>query len=90
MKIELIRAWPRRFDRMEVELPAGACLEDALAASGWLPDATITGYAIFGQRAGPETPLHEGDRVELLRALEADPKEARRRRAELSKQEPSR
>jgi len=39
------------------------------------------GYAIFGQRAHPDTPLADGDRVELLRPLVADPKDLRRRRA---------
>jgi putative ubiquitin-RnfH superfamily antitoxin RatB of RatAB toxin-antitoxin module len=45
-----------------------------------LREATLD-YAIFGQRAGLATPLREGDRVELLRPLRADPKDARRARA---------
>ena len=48
----------------------------------------ITGFAVFGVRATLETRLHEGDRVELLRELLADPKDARRRRAETTKTKP--
>ena len=39
------------------------------------------GYAIHGQRAELTDQLHDGDRVELLRGLLADPKDARRKRA---------
>lgn len=82
MKIELVRAWPRRFERIELELSDGACVADALAASGWAPLDDVAGHAIHGQRASLDTPLRDGDRLELLRALTLDPKEARRRRAE--------
>ena len=44
-------------------------------------DRAKLGYAIFGQRARADTPLRDGDRVELTRPLVADPKDARRRRA---------
>jgi putative ubiquitin-RnfH superfamily antitoxin RatB of RatAB toxin-antitoxin module len=37
--------------------------------------------AIFGNTATPESLLHDGDRVEVLRPLVADPKQARRERA---------
>jgi putative ubiquitin-RnfH superfamily antitoxin RatB of RatAB toxin-antitoxin module len=51
-----------------------------LVARFGLVDAAL-GVAIFGQAAQRTTPLRSGDRVELLRPLEADPKDARRRRA---------
>lgn len=82
MKVEVVRAWPRRFQRVEVELPEPATLREAVAAAGWSDDPEVTGYAVFGQRANGDTPLHDGDRVELLRPLQADPKEARRQRVE--------
>ena len=88
MKIEVVRAWPRRFESVRVELPAGATVAQALAASGWQDDAEITGFAVFGVRVTLETQLHEDDRVELLRALLADPKDARRRRAQSTKTKP--
>ena len=82
MKIEVVRAWPRRFEAVALELDAGATLGEALAAAGFADDAEATGYAVFGVRAGAQTVLRDGDRVEVLRALQLDPKEARRRRAE--------
>ena len=81
MKIELVRAWPRRFEALTVELADGATVADALAAAGWGADAEISGYAVFGVKAVADTPLRDGDRLELLRPLQLDPKEGRRRRA---------
>lgn len=81
MRVELLRAWPRRFERKELELPPGSCIAEALSAAGWGDDTDTVAYAVFGLRADRETVLREGDRVELLRPLQADPKEARRRRA---------
>ena len=43
------------------------------------PEADPLG--IFGKAVKDDTPLQEGDRVEVYRPLLADPKEARRRRA---------
>jgi hypothetical protein len=36
---------------------------------------------VFGKRVPPDTPLADGDRVEIYRALLLDPKERRRQRA---------
>ena len=80
IRVEVIRAWPRRFESVLVELAEGATLQDAVTASGF-PLEDITGFAVFGERATQEYRLRDGDRVELLRPLQADPKEARRRRA---------
>ncbi|WP_368563580.1 RnfH family protein [Pseudoxanthomonas sp. UTMC 1351] len=81
MKVEVIRAWPRRHETVRVELPEGARVADAVKASGFSDLSQETAYAIFGATAASDTPLKEGDRVELLRPLQIDPKEARRRRA---------
>jgi hypothetical protein len=71
-----------------VTLPAGATIDDAIAASGITTrlglDAARLECAIFGQRAKVGTPLADGDRVELTRPLIADPKGARRKRASLT------
>lgn len=77
----MIRAWPRRHETAVVELPGGARVADAVNASGFSDLSQETAYAIFGVAAAADTPLREGDRVELLRPLQIDPKEARRRRA---------
>jgi len=78
--VDVVRAWPRRYEQLHVTLPGGATVADALAASGWSLDG-ITGVAIFGERVERDARLHDGDRVELLRPLLVDPKDARRRRA---------
>ena len=84
MRVELVRAWPSRSEAMTVDLPDHACLGDALVASGWALDAEFVGLGIFGLAATPATRLRDGDRIELLRALQIDPKQARRLRAQRS------
>ncbi len=56
-------------------LPA---LVSAWPAAAFVPAA----MAVFGREISADTLLHEGDRLELLRALPSDPKLARRLRAE--------
>jgi putative ubiquitin-RnfH superfamily antitoxin RatB of RatAB toxin-antitoxin module len=80
LRVEVMRAWPRRHASVQLELPAGATIADALAACG-LPLDGVAGYAVFGEVAPQAWPLRHGVRVELLEALRLDPKEARRRRA---------
>ena len=80
IRVEVIRAWPRRFESVGIHLPDVATVGDALAASGFALDG-ITALAVFGERVGQQHRLQDGDRVELLRPLQVDPKEARRRRA---------
>jgi uncharacterized protein len=67
-----------------VAVHAGATVADAVAASGFVARfalAETISYAIHGQRARPETPLADGDRIELVRPLVADAKAVRRARA---------
>jgi putative ubiquitin-RnfH superfamily antitoxin RatB of RatAB toxin-antitoxin module len=80
LRVEVMRAWPRRHRSVQLELPAGATVADAVAACG-LPLDGVAGHAVFGEAAPPARLLRDGDRVELLEALRLDPKEARRRRA---------
>ncbi|KRA52776.1 protein rnfH [Pseudoxanthomonas sp. Root65] len=80
MRVEVIRAWPHRFESVVLDLPEGATVSEALAASGFA-DAGHPAVAIHGVNATVETVLNENDRVEVLRPLLIDPKEARRRRA---------
>ncbi len=81
MKVEVVMAWPRRYESVTVDLADGAAVADALAAAGWTDREDVDGYAVFGLKATVATLLVEGDRVELLRPLQIDPMEARRRRA---------
>lgn len=84
IRVELIRAWPSRSETQRVELADNACVSDALTASGWTLDAQFIGLGVFGLAATPATCLRDGDRVELLRGLQIDPKQARRLRAQRS------
>ena len=53
----------------------------ALAQLGFAEDGqTVWSYAVWGKRVELTTPLKDGDRLELLRPLTVDPKEARRLR----------
>jgi hypothetical protein len=85
VRIEVAYAGPEGAAIVALDLPPGTSVEDAIAASGLIArfgliDAAL-GTSIHGQVAKRTTPLREGDRVELLRPLRADPKDARRRRA---------
>ena len=80
MKVEVVRAWPRGFEQRVLELADGATVDDAVRASAIGLDG-VAGIAVHGERALPGRVLRDGDRIELLNGLIADPKEARRTRA---------
>jgi len=82
LKVQVVLAWPHRFLQRELALEPGATVADAVRQAGLGHEGEVAGYAVFGVAAGPSTPLRDGDRVELLRPLQADPKESRRRRAQ--------
>ena len=80
--VELVRAWPDRWESQRLELVDGATLGDALQVAGVvLPAGDFVAAAVHGVVARPQQVLEEGDRIELLRPLLADPKENRCRRA---------
>ena len=85
MKVTVVWATPSVQDVVEVELPAGATIADAVDRSGLVAqyelDTSRLGFAVFGRRASAHAPLADGDRVDLTRPLEADPKAARIARA---------
>ncbi len=86
MRIEVAYATPQLQTVLEVQMPDGATVGDAIRASGVLErfpeiDLVQTAVGIFGERAALEATVRDGDRVEIYRPLVADPKEARRRRA---------
>lgn len=80
MRVEVVLALAREQRTVAVELTGPATVGEAVAASG-LPLAGIDGHAVYGLRVAADAPLRDGDRIELLRPLQMDPKEARRRRA---------
>jgi putative ubiquitin-RnfH superfamily antitoxin RatB of RatAB toxin-antitoxin module len=82
--IEVVYALPERQVLKRVSLPEGSTVGDAIEASGLgreFPEIDLVLVGIFGKRVRVDARLRDGERVELYRALQADPKEVRRRRA---------
>ncbi len=88
IQVELIRAWPQRREVITVKLADGASVGDALESAGWRVDGEFAGVAVFGQTVSTQTLLQAGDRIELLRRLELDPKQARLKRADKRNRKP--
>lgn len=88
--IEVAYAHPDVQRIYTVQLLRDATVRAAIAACDVLrdfPDADPArdGVGIFSKPTTLDTPLREGDRVEIYRKLIADPKQARKRRAEVGK-----
>ena len=86
IRVEVVLAMPERQELVALEVPAGTTVAEVIARSGlpgmfegFVPDLEKVG--IFGQKTSPEQVLRDADRVEIYRALIADPKEVRRQRA---------
>ena len=85
LRVEVVYALADVQDIIVLELAEGAVARQAIEASGLLArhglSAAWLKLGILGKRIAPEHRLREGDRVEILRPLAADPNEARRARA---------
>lgn len=88
ISVELVYALPHRQTLLQLTVPQGTTARDLAVQSGLgqaFPDLDLQDAAlgIFGkQLAHPEQRvLEEGERVEIYRALRADPKEVRKQRA---------
>jgi putative ubiquitin-RnfH superfamily antitoxin RatB of RatAB toxin-antitoxin module len=84
--VSVVYALPTGATEIELELPAGSSVADALALSGIEarhPEIDLAAMAVgvYGVRVALDTRLSNGDRVEIYRPLQADPKDLRRRRA---------
>lgn len=82
----MVYALPEGEDAVALKLAPGATAADAVRASGMLQrhpgiDLERQKLGIHGRAVAAGTPLSDGDRVEIYRALVLGPKEARRRRA---------
>jgi len=67
-----------------IDVPNGATIKDAIELSGILDkfpdiDLDIQKVGIFGKVSKLETPLNDGDRVEIYRPITADPDTVERR-----------
>ncbi len=85
--VEVAYATPQEQLILNVDLVRGSTLRDAIQKSGILErfpeiDLARATVGIWGKARPEEHVLQPGDRVEIYRALIADPKEARRRRAQ--------
>lgn len=79
---------PREVRIVRLSLPAGSTVRDALRASGLF--AQVAGFTedslaagqwsvgVWGRKERPGHVLRERDRIEVVRGLNVDPKEARR------------
>ena len=76
---------PREVLEWDVAVEPGATVAQAIERSG-LPQARPgfdwrrAGVGLWGRKSGPDAVLREGDRVEVYRPLQVDPKLARRER----------
>ena len=82
MRVEVVFALSGVQEVVVLNLPENATAGEAVAASGLPTDLKL---GIFGKRVPAGQRLQDGDRVEILRPLAADPNEARRGRARRSR-----
>jgi putative ubiquitin-RnfH superfamily antitoxin RatB of RatAB toxin-antitoxin module len=76
---------PREVLEWPVELPAGATVLEALQGSGLALVLAVDQWSgaslgVWGRKCRPDRKLRDGDRVEVYRPLQVDPKVARRER----------
>ena len=81
MRVEVVLAWPDHYQHRLLDLPEGCTVAEAVEEAGLEGAGEAVAMAVHGVLAKPQQLLQDGDRIELLRPLLADPKENRRRRA---------
>lgn len=84
--IEIAYALPDTQLLLALDVPRGTTVEEAIRESGItekFPDINleVNKVGVFGKLTRLDHVLRPGDRVEIYRALIADPKEVRRQRA---------
>lgn len=85
IQVEIIYALPLVQDIIHLRLRIGTTVAQAIAAADVAArrpemDLTEGSVAVHGRLVPMDTPLRDGDRVEITRPLSADPKEVRHRR----------
>jgi putative ubiquitin-RnfH superfamily antitoxin RatB of RatAB toxin-antitoxin module len=86
MRVSVAVALASSQEVIEIEVDSGATVADALRRARIgerFPElgAVPLNVGIWSNPCGPETALRDGDRVEVYRELQADPKQQRRARA---------
>ena len=84
MNIQVVYANPARQFWVYISVPEGATVRDAVMRSDVLRqfpeiDLETQKLGIFGKLSSLDTPLADGDRVEIYRPLIADPKLVKQR-----------
>ena len=87
LSVEVVLATPDLQVLLAVIVDEEATVADAIAASGIaarfpILDVDEMPVGIWGKPVARDSRVREGDRVELYRPLEIDPREARRKRAQ--------
>jgi putative ubiquitin-RnfH superfamily antitoxin RatB of RatAB toxin-antitoxin module len=87
LRIEVVYALREEKVLLELEVAEGTTARQAIERSGILQrfpeiDLDQVNLGIFGQVVSPDAGLRDGDRVEIYRPLTAEPKQARRERAQ--------
>jgi putative ubiquitin-RnfH superfamily antitoxin RatB of RatAB toxin-antitoxin module len=86
LQITVVYALSEEQHSVTLSMPVGATVEAAVSRSGLLQRFADIGRrplqcAIFNRVVGGAEVLRSGDRIEILRPLQVDPKEQRRREA---------
>lgn len=86
IQVQVIYALANKQELVNLKLPAGSTVQQAVEASGLLgkyPDIDLkkNKLGIFAKLSKVDTVLRDKDRVEIYRPLIADPKEVRKARA---------
>jgi putative ubiquitin-RnfH superfamily antitoxin RatB of RatAB toxin-antitoxin module len=86
VSVEVAFALPSEQALVVVDIAVGATAADAIEQSGLQKrfpehDFVAMQIGVWGRLVGPDYRVKDGDRVEIYRALQIDPREARRRLA---------
>jgi len=92
INVEVVFALPTTATSLSIEVLEGTTVEQAVLQSGIIEkcpeiNAQALTLGIWNRTVKPTQALKNGDRIEIYRPLIADPKDARRRRAEKAKDE---
>lgn len=91
-KVEVVFALPDKQTLLVLMVVDGSTVEAVIEQSGMLQrypeiDLSKNAVGIWNRTCKLQDVIRDGDRIEIYRPLIADPKEARRRRAEKAKDE---
>lgn len=95
LRVEIVYALREEQVLLTLEVEEGTTVWEAIERSGIVtrfPEINVgrAHVGIFGRPARLDTQVKEGDRVEIYRPLIADPKDARRERAQRAPRRPPR